>query len=102
SELLLTGRLVDGHEAERLGILNHAVPTPDVMPRSFELARAIAANAPFAVQETKLAIRRGLALDPVTAARAEAVVQAQSIAMDDAREGIAALLDKRPPKFTGR
>ena len=102
SELLLTGRLVDGHEAERLGILNHAVPTPDVMPRAFELARAIAANAPFAVQETKLAIRRGLGLDPVTAARAEAVVQAQSIGMDDAREGIAALLEKRAPNFTGR
>ena len=102
SELLLTGRLVEGAEAERIGILNAAVPTPDVMPRAFELARAIAANAPYAVQETKLAIRRGLALDPVTAARAEAHVQATSIAMDDAREGIAALLEKRAPKFTGR
>ena len=63
---------------------------------------AEAANAPFAVQETKVAIRRGLGLDPVTAARAEAHVQARSIAMDDAREGIAALLEKRAPKFTGR
>ena len=63
--------------------------------REPELARDL-------VQETKLAIRRGLALDPVTAARAEAVVQAHSIGMDDAREGIAALLEKRAPKFTGR
>lgn len=102
SELLLTGRLVEGAEAERIGILNRAVPAPDVMPAALELARTIAANAPFAVQETKLAIRRGLDLDPVTAARAEAHAQAKSIEMDDAREGIAALLAKRAPVFTGR
>jgi enoyl-CoA hydratase/carnithine racemase len=102
SELLLTGRLVEGAEAERLGILNRAVSTPEVMPIALDLARAIAANAPFAVQETKLAIRRGLGLDAVGAARAESHVQAKSIEMDDAREGIAALLAKREPKFTGR
>jgi enoyl-CoA hydratase/carnithine racemase len=54
------------------------------------------------VQETKRAIRRGLGLDPVAAARAESHAQAASLAMDDAREGIAALLAKRAPRFTGR
>jgi enoyl-CoA hydratase/carnithine racemase len=102
SELLLTGRLVAGDEAERLGILNRAVPAADVLAIAMAMARTIADNAPFAVRETKRAIRRGLALEVRDAARAEAHVQAASIVMDDAREGIAALLAKRPPQFTGR
>ena len=102
NDLLLTGRLVDGAEAERIGILNRAVSAADVMPEAMTLAKTIAGNAPFAVRETKRAIRRGLELDVREAARLEAHAQAQSIAMDDAREGIAALLAKRPPTFTGR
>src|SRR5580765_1352526 len=41
SELLLTGRLVDGAEAERIGILNHALDAADVLPRAIELANEI-------------------------------------------------------------
>jgi enoyl-CoA hydratase/carnithine racemase len=102
SELLLTGRLVDGAEAERIGLLNRAVPAADVLREAMALARTIADNAPFAVRETKRAIHRGLDLQIREAARLEAYAQADSIAMEDSREGIAALLAKRPPKFTGR
>lgn len=102
SELLLTGALVTGAEAERLGILNRAVASTEVLATAMTLARTIADNAPFAVRETKRAIRRGLADEIRAAARAEAHVQAASIVMDDAREGIAALLAKRRPSFTGR
>jgi enoyl-CoA hydratase/carnithine racemase len=102
SELLYTGRLVDGREAEALGILNRAVSTERVLADAMAMARTIAGNAPLAVRDTKAAIRRGLALDVRTAAHAEAHVQAASLVTDDAREGIAAFLAKRPPKFTGR
>ena len=102
SELLYTGRIVDGVEAERLGILNHAVPAAEVVGEAMGLARAIAASAPLAVRETKRAMQRGLELDIRAAARAEAHGQAETIDTDDAREGIAALLAKRPPVFTGR
>lgn len=102
NELLLTGRLIDGAEAERIGILNRAVAADDVLPEALALARTIADNAPLAVRATKRAIQRGLELHVRDAARLEAYAQAESLATDDAREGIAALLAKRPPKFTGR
>src|SRR6185295_4837289 len=73
SELLFTAKLVDGREAEALGILN---------------------RAPLAIRATKAAIRRGLDLHVREAARAEAYAQAETFATDDAREGIAALLAK--------
>src|SRR5690606_12762831 len=91
NELLLTGRLVDGREAEALGILNRAVPAAEVLPAAMELARTIAGNAPIAVRATKAAIRRGLALTVREAAREEAVAQAETLVTADCAEGIAAL-----------
>jgi len=102
NEMLLAGTLVDGTEAERIGILNRAVPAADVRNVAMELARTIASNAPMAVRHTKAAIKRGLALTVREAAMEEAVAQAETVASDDCREGIAALLEKRAPVFTGR
>jgi enoyl-CoA hydratase/carnithine racemase len=102
SELLFTGRLVGGEEAERLGIMNRAVPASAVMGEALALARTIASNAPFAVRVTKAAIRRGMSGEIRAAAQAEAHDQAASLTMDDAREGMSALLAKRKPVFTGR
>ena len=83
-------------------MVNRAVPAAEVLQESLALARSIAANAPFAVRATKAGIRRSAALDARAAARAEAVDQAASLAMQDAREGMSALLEKRKPVFTGR
>ncbi len=102
NELLLTGSLVDGKHAEALGILNRAVPAAEVLSTAHALAKQISEAAPLAVRATKLAIRRGLELHVREAARAEAYAQAETVATADAREGIAALLAKRPPQFTGR
>jgi enoyl-CoA hydratase/carnithine racemase len=102
NEMLFTGRLVDGAEAERIGLLINAVDAGDVLDEAIGLARTIAENAPVAIRATKRAIQRGLELHIREAAHLEAFAQAESLTTDDSREGIAALLAKRPPRFTGK
>jgi enoyl-CoA hydratase/carnithine racemase len=101
AEMLFTGRLVKGEEAERIGLLGEAVPADDVLPRAMEVATAIAAAAPIAVRMTKRSLYRGLGWEPRAAAEQEAFAQAATIATEDLREGIAALLEKRDPRFKG-
>lgn len=102
ADLLLTGRLVDGVEAARIGLLGEVVAAAEVGARARATAELIAANAPGPVRTIKRALGRGLAAGARDAALAEAFAQAESLATADAAEGIAALLGKRPPVFTGR
>ncbi len=102
AELLFTGRLIQGDEAARIGLASRAVPAAEVLPTAMELAREIAANAPLAVRLTKRSLRRGLEWDARGAALHEALVQAETLATEDAAHGIASLLDKQRPVFTGK
>jgi enoyl-CoA hydratase/carnithine racemase len=102
ADLLFTGRIVDGAEAAALGLVHEAVPTAEVAAAARRRAEAVAACAPLAVRAMKQSLYRGLAWDPRGAARAEAFVQAATLATEDAREGIGALLEKREPRFAGR
>jgi enoyl-CoA hydratase/carnithine racemase len=101
-ELLLTGRLVDGAEAARRGLVHYAVPEDEVLPKARALAAEVASAAPLAVRWTKRSLYEGLAWDPRTAARREALLQSRSFETEDFREGVAALLGKREPRFEGR
>ncbi|MGH0028866.1 MAG: enoyl-CoA hydratase/isomerase family protein [Myxococcota bacterium] len=102
TEFLLTGRIVSGAEAAEAGLVNHAVPAEEVLPKAMELAREIAGAAPLAVRWTKQSIYRHADWDPVSAARWEAHVQSRSFETEDHREGVKALLEKREPRFTGK
>ncbi len=92
--IFLTARTVDAAEAKNIGLLD--VLSDDAESEALRLAGELAANAPLAVQGMK----RGLALLE-TNAEYEALRRA-SFNSDDAREGKAALLEKRKPKFSGR
>lgn len=102
AELLFTGKLVRGHEAAAIGLVSEALAGEAVLARAMEMAGEIAANAPLAVKSMKRALYRGLEWDPRTAAELEAPIQAATVATEDAKEGMAALLEKRPPEFQGR
>lgn len=101
AELMFTGRLVNGEEAARIGLLSDAVEADDVLPRAMEMARVIAANAPIAVRMTKRSLYDGLGWDVRQAAHREAFAQAITVETADVAEGIAALLEKRDPVFRG-
>ncbi len=102
SELLYTGALVRGHEAADIGLLNRALPAEEVVPAAMEMAQTIAANAPVAMLMTKKSIRDGLRWAIKEAAYQEAFAQATTVAMEDSKEGMAALLERRAPSFKGR
>ncbi len=102
NELLLTGRLIDGLTAERIGLVNYALEEDQILNKAWEIAREIASCAPVAVRMIKRSILRGIAWDPVSAAEIEAHYQSRTFEMEDAREGITALLEKREPVFQGR
>ncbi len=101
AELLFTGKLIDGAEAAEIGLAHEAVEAERVLEVSMERATEIASAAPEAVRLLKRSLYRGAGWQPRDAARLEAFSQAATLKMDDAREGIRALLEKREPNFTG-
>jgi enoyl-CoA hydratase/carnithine racemase len=100
-ELLLTGRIISGREAADFGLAHYALPADTVLAKARELSAEIASAAPLAVRLTKQTIYRHLGWDPVEAARYEAFAQSQTADTEDHREGVAALLEKRPAVFRG-
>ena len=101
ADLVFTGRRVDATEAERIGLADRIVPAGTASHAAIELAAQMAGNSPVAVRAAKRAMRQGqdiglpAALDVEDAAWRTAAVSA------DRREGIAAFVQKRPPKWPG-
>ena len=102
AELLFTGRIITGEEAAAIGLAHYAMEPEQVLEKSWELAREIATAAPIAVRLAKRSFYRGLGWDPRTAAELEAHAQSRTLETEDSREGIRALLEKRPAQFRGR
>jgi enoyl-CoA hydratase len=102
AELLFTGRIVDAAEAQRLGLVSRVVPHDELLPTALELAGSIAANPPLAVQALKRGLRRALDPDWRELGRWVSATLADLFRTDDHREGVAAFLEKRAPRYTGR
>jgi enoyl-CoA hydratase/carnithine racemase len=102
AELLFTGRLLDGAEAERIGLVNRALDRDRVLPAALELAREIAASAPLPVRGAKQALAQSAGATLDEQLRFEAEQQSRNYESRDLQEGIAAAREKRSPRFEGR
>lgn len=100
--MTLLGETYDAHRARELGLVGEVVEHERLEARSLELAGRLAARAPLAVRLAKDLMRRGLTSGFETALRdAQAAVMIANESAD-AREGVTAFLQKRPPSFEGR
>jgi enoyl-CoA hydratase/carnithine racemase len=103
AELLLSGRTFLGTEAAELGIATKALPAAEVLPAALALARDIAVNAaPVSVAVSKRLLWESMDRSIPETRKVEDRLFAKVTRLDDAREGIAAFVDKREPKWTGR
>ena len=102
AELLFTGRVIDADEAARIGLVSRVVPHGDLLPAAMELASTIAANPPLAVQKLKHGLRRALDPDWHELGAWISASFVELFATADHREGVAAFLEKREPRFEGR
>jgi enoyl-CoA hydratase/carnithine racemase len=98
-ELNLVGEPIRAQEAEALGLANRVVPDEQLLDAALALAETLAAQAPLAVAAIKQ-VSGDANLDAGIAA--EQAAFADVFASADAREGIAAFLEKRSPDFQGR
>ncbi|XP_042272589.1 enoyl-CoA hydratase domain-containing protein 2, mitochondrial isoform X1 [Thunnus albacares] len=104
-ELIFTGRRVGGQTALEMGLVNRAVEqnqTGDAAYReALSLAREILPQAPIAVRMAKEAMNRGFEVDISSAMAIERMCYARVIPTRDRQEGMAAFIEKRPPRYTG-
>lgn len=99
-ELLLTGKIIDAREGERIGLFNHVTAPADLTERALDMARVIAENGPLAVRQIKKAVNFGTENRLALAFDREA--SEVCYPTRDRLEGVAAFNEKRKPKFTGK
>jgi enoyl-CoA hydratase/carnithine racemase len=102
AELCFLGRDVDAAEAERIGLVNRAVPDDELLAVAHEWAGEIAANAPLAVSAMKRLFRHGLTEDFASHTHHVLLQTLQLFGTKDFQEGLVSFMERRPPEFRGR
>jgi enoyl-CoA hydratase len=101
AEILFSGRRLNASEALRIGLVNHVVPVEDLRSTTMTLAATISQNAPLTVTACKVAIGQiRIAPDLRDTQRLAGLIEA-CFRSDDYREGQAAFVEKRRPRFRG-
>jgi 2-(1,2-epoxy-1,2-dihydrophenyl)acetyl-CoA isomerase len=101
AELALVGESLSAADAERFGLVARVVPGASLMDAARALAIRLASGAPRAIALTKRALNRSWDATLEESLEYEAYLQGIAGATDDHREGLAAFVEKRPPRFSG-
>ncbi|MEJ2122320.1 MAG: enoyl-CoA hydratase-related protein [Alphaproteobacteria bacterium] len=102
TEILLTNPVISADEAETLGIVNRVVPEDQLGDAAMALAKELAVGAPLALAATKRLLWSGLGLGVEACLPEEARTVSELSGTADAREGLAAVIERRKPVFSGR
>ncbi|MFZ0845289.1 MAG: enoyl-CoA hydratase-related protein [Pseudolabrys sp.] len=100
--LLMTGRMFGAAEALAMGVISDVAPTGRALPRALEIASEIAALPPISIMQIKEIVNAGLNAPLDSALMLERKAFALQFATGDQKEGMAAFLEKRKPKFEGK
>jgi enoyl-CoA hydratase len=102
-ELMLTGRVIDAAEADRLGLVSRLVGDDELLPAAMEIAEQIRGNSPFGVWMTKEVMWSNLETSSLKAAiDLENRTQILASTTDDSREAMAAFLARSPVRYRNR
>lgn len=101
-ELIYTGRQVKADEAKAIGLVNKVVPAEALLDEAKAMMGVIISKAPMAVRYAKVAINKGVNMDLMNGLELEKDVAALAFASEDAKEGTAAFLAKRPAVFQNK
>ena len=101
TELLMTGDMVDARRAAEMGMINRTVADEELMTEALALAERLASAPTKALASIKRLIEESATSDYNAQLELEHKAQLQSGQTKDFREGVAAFIEKRPPRFTG-
>jgi 2-(1,2-epoxy-1,2-dihydrophenyl)acetyl-CoA isomerase len=101
AEMMLLGDPLSAADAERIGLVARVVPGDALLVEARSVALRLAAMAPQAFALTKRALEASWSASLEEQLRTEATLQGMAGSTADHAEGIAAFLEKRPPRFTG-
>ncbi len=101
-DMVLTARMMDAAEAERVGLVSRVVPLAELLPTAMEAAGKIAALSPQAVMMAKELVNAAYETPLSQGVKMERRLFHSLFAFEDQKEGMAAFVEKRPPAFKGR
>jgi enoyl-CoA hydratase/carnithine racemase len=100
-EYLMTGKMLNAVEAERIGLISYAVSPDEVMPKARELAQELADGPTWAIRYTKVSVNKFLGDQVNLILDASLGLEMLTFTTADHKEATKAWVEKRKPKFKG-